>query len=315
MSVELAASPKRSVAILMATYNGECFLKEQLDSILEQSWDAWKLYVSDDGSCDATMSILLRYQEKFGSERFTIFAGPQKGFAQNFLSLIRRQEVQGDYYAFCDQDDIWHVDKLQKSLAVLSAIPADVPAIYCARTRLVDELGRGIGFSPLFPRVPSFRNALVQSVAGANTMTINGAAREILALIPESAEVVSHDWMAYLLISGSGGQVFYDPEPTVDYRQHGANLIGSNSSLCDRLVRLRKMLHGTFRKWNDLNIGVLAMFRERLSADSMNALDCFEAARDASFFNRFFLLKRSGVYRQTRLGNIGLLVASWLKRL
>ena len=90
--------------------------------------------------------------------------------------------------------------------------------------------------------------------------------------IPESAEVVSHDWMAYLLISGSGGQVFYDPEPTVDYRQHGANLIGSNSSLCDRLVRLRKMLHGTFRKWNDLNIGVLAMFRERLSADSMNAL-------------------------------------------
>lgn len=311
----MIASAKQSVAILMATYNGERFLEEQLVSILAQSCNSWKLYVSDDGSSDATLSILLRYQEKYGCDRINIFAGPRKGFAQNFLSLIRRPEVQGDYYAFCDQDDIWHEDKLEKSLAVLSAVPVDVPAIYCTRTRLINEVGETVGFSPLFLRAPGFRNALVQSLAGANTMMINVVAHEIMASIPADVEIVSHDWMAYMLISGCGGHVFYDPEPTLDYRQHSANIVGANSSLIDRLVRMRKMLHGNFRNWNRLNLLVLAIYREQLSGDSLKALEYFETARDAPLVRRLSLLKKSGVYRQAMLDNIGLFLATSLKRI
>ena len=84
--------------------------------------------------------------------------------------------IDGDYFAFCDQDDLWDEDKLAEALDWLEKQPADTPALYCTRTRTVDERGSEIGLSPLFRRRPSFRNAIVQSIAGANTMVMNKAA-------------------------------------------------------------------------------------------------------------------------------------------
>lgn len=312
------ASPCRSavrhVAILLTTFNGARFLSQQLDSILGQDHTAWTLYISDDGSTDDTLTIIESYQRELGAERVRLFHGPRRGFAQNFLSLIRNPVVTGDYFAFSDQDDRWFPDKLSRSLNRVSQA-GEIPAFYCSRTRLVDEAGHVTGLSPRFQRMPGFRNALVQSLAGANTMVLNSAARELLARVPTSERVVSHDWLCYLLVSGCGGHIFYDPEPTLDYRQHASNLMGSNSCFSGRLVRIRKMFEGTFREWNQQNLQVLRNFSNMFDAHNRTALVLFERARDSSFFPRLYLLWRAGVYRQTGFGNIGLIVAASVRRI
>lgn len=319
-SVSVETDPRAEqasrVAILLTTYNGEEYLQEQLDSIAGQTYRNWKLYASDDGSTDSTLDILELFQRQQGANQVHLFEGPRKGFAQNFLSLIRNADIRGDYFAFCDQDDIWFAHKLERAVARLDVLPEGTsPAVYCSRTRLIDEVGNFIGYSPCFKRLPSFRNALVQSLAGANTMLLNQSARSLLAKIPITAPVVSHDWLCYLLVTGSGGEVIYDAEPTLDYRQHGGNLIGSNSSWGDRLVRVRRMLSGTFRQWNQDNLVTLRYCIESLDEPSRHAITHFERARQASLPKRFFLLRKAGVYRQTVFGTAGLLIAACIGRL
>lgn len=305
------------VAILMATYNGEFFLREQLDSIVRQSHRRWVLHVSDDGSSDATLDIVREYASGLPEGQIRLYEGPRNGFAQNFLSLVRRSEIKADFYAFCDQDDIWFEDRLSRSLqaALPAAALGDEGVLYCSRTCLVDEVGAVIGFSPLFRRKPSFCNALVQSVAGANTMLFDGAVRDLLARVPGDALVISHDWLAYMLTSGGGGQVVYDPEPTVYYRQHGDNLIGANASLRGRLGRLRRMLRGDFREWNSSNLLLLAGFAGDLTEQNQRTLNFFSLARRSGLLGRVTLLRRSGVWRQTRLDDLALFFATLFGRI
>lgn len=304
-----------SVAILLSTFQGEDFLVEQLESIRAQTHEHWVIYASDDGSSDATRSILQRYIDMLGAEQLVLFDGPRQGFAANFLSLIRKSPNDAGFFAFCDQDDLWAPDKLEKALRWANQIPPDVPALYCSRTQLVDSEGEPLGLSPLFDKKPGFANALVQSLAGGNTMVFNGAAKRLLAMTSRANRIVAHDWWAYILVTGCGGQVFYDPEPGIGYRQHGNNLIGSNSSLHDRYVRIRKMLAGTFRGWNDENLKALVPLKHLLTKENLAILELFEEARQAVLPRRMYLMGKSGIYRQTLPGNLGLAAAAILQRL
>lgn len=312
---DASSTAQMRVAILMSTYNGADFLAEQMDSLIAQSHQDWVIFVSDDGSEDATKEILEGYKKRLGSSRLVIFDGPRRGFSANFLSLLKRQEIDADFFAFCDQDDIWEKDKLERAVRWCKDIPSSRPALYCTRTQLVDAGGTPIGLSPLFSAPPTFRNALVQSIAGGNTMLFNQEARKLLMKTNEQDQIISHDWWAYLVVSGCGGIVHYDPVPAIGYRQHGNNLIGSNSRLRDRAVRLRKMMAGTFREWNDANLHALEAVHPELSMDSRRALDLFAHARKSTLFKRLFLIVKSGIYRQTLLGNLGLTAAAILQRL
>jgi hypothetical protein len=109
-----------------------------------------------------------------------IHAGPAEGSTANFLSLTCRADIDADYFAYADQDDVWESDKLERAVNWLKTIPEGVPALYGSRTLLVDARNQHIGYSPLFEREPNFRNALVQSIAGGNTMVFNRAARDLL---------------------------------------------------------------------------------------------------------------------------------------
>lgn len=311
-----ADADRANVAILMCTYNGASFLREQLDSFSDQSHTDWTLYVSDDGSTDATRSILADYQQRWGNERLVIFNGPCQGFGKNFISLVKRAEIQARYYAFSDQDDIWFSDKLERGIARLGAYPQALPSLYCSRTRLIDAERTVIGFSPLFCKTPSLKNALVQSLAGANTMIMNQAARDILLQLPDDANVVAHDWLTYILITACGGHVFFDADATLDYRQHGNNLIGANTSLRSQAMRIVRMLSGHFVEWNDSNLNVLSAMRPLLTQESQVVLDHFENSRHLSGpFKRLGKLRQSGVYRQTLRGNISLILAACLGRI
>lgn len=305
-------SPK--VAILLSTHNGARYLAQQLDSIISQSYPHWQLAVSDDGSCDGTLDILLEYQRRLGHERLTIQPGPCLGFYANFLSLVLDGTIAADAYAYCDQDDLWHPDRLERGLEWLAGVPPGLPALYCGRTRLVDERGQYLGQSPLFDRPPTFINALVQSLAGGNTMLFNHAARSLL-IGAGQLPIVSHDWWTYMLVSGAGGQVYYDKTPSIDYRQHGGNLIGANSSLGDRLYRLRRMFAGHFKQWNDINIESLRCCQHLLTEQHREVLLMFAMARKKSLLSRCRGVLSSGVYRQTLLGNLGLVAAILLGKI
>lgn len=301
------------VAVLLCTYNGEAFLQEQLESIVSQRYQHWRLYVSDDGSTDSTLQILRSCQRQLG-DRMSILEGPRRGFARNFFSLLQHHGLAADYYAFCDQDDIWYHDKLERSVKAIESFRGE-PALYCSRTRLIDEQGRCMGHSPLFKRPACFRNALVQSVAGANTMLINKVARELLLQVDSDVRIVAHDWLAYLVVSAAAGQVIYDPVPTLDYRQHAANLIGGNTTLRSRIHRLRFLWDGRFAQWNDANIEALAPFYEKMPSSNKSCFNLFQRARSASIFGRIHHLRQSGVYRQTSLGNLSLLLGNIIGRI
>lgn len=306
---------RAEVAILMCTYNGAAYLREQLESFTRQSLQNWTLYVSDDASTDSTRSILAEYQQRWGGQKMVIFEGPCEGFGRNFLSLLHRPQVQARYYAFSDQDDLWFDKKLERSVMRLEDIAELKPSLYCSRTRLVDATGKIIGFSPRFTRPPSFKNALVQSIAGANTMLINNSTRELLLRVPNDATIVAHDWLTYLIVTACGGKVVYDDQPTLDYRQHGGNLIGANVSISARLARVQKMLSGRFADWNDSNIYILKALSDYATDDARRTLIAFDSCRHTDLLNRFRQLRRSGVYRQTMAGRASLLLAAWMGRI
>lgn len=309
-------SDDQTVSVLLCTYNGAKFLGAQLDSIRAQTHADWRVWASDDGSTDDTPALLARYQQDWGADRLVSLRGPANGFIANFLSLACNPEIQSAYYAYADQDDMWEPEKFARALAWVKTVPADVPALYCARTRLVDEAGNDTGMSPLFTRPPCFKNALVQSIAGGNTMVFNRAARALLMEAGPEVRPVSHDWWTYQLVTGCGGVVHYDPVPSIRYRQHGHQVFGSNVGLRPRLSRAALVLFsGRFKNWTDINTRALAAIRHRFTPENEATFALLHAARTGSLISRLAALQKSGIHRQGFVDNVGLYTTVLLNRL
>ncbi len=303
------------VAILLCTYNGARFLAEQLDSLEAQTHQNWVVFASDDGSTDQTLEILQQYQAKWPAGKLTIRSGPQQGFCQNFLSLVCDSNIHADYYAFCDQDDVWLPSKLEVALVnIIGNQDVNVPYVYCGRTAYVDEGLNKVGLSPLFSFPPTFRNALIQSIAGGNTMVFNPIAKKLLKAVGV-VNHPSHDWLLYQLSTAVGGIIFYDPVPQVLYRQHKNALVGGNNSFFARIKRMRMVFGGQFRKWSDMNIDVLMHARPFLTHGSKETLDLFRKMRHADLKDRFRLLEVAGLYRQTWRGTVSLMIAALFRKI
>lgn len=292
----------------MATRNGELFLAQQLQSLAMQTHPAIDIHVSDDASSDGTMRILEDWAQRWDKGVFTITAGPAKGFAENFRSLLANTDAQADFVAFSDQDDLWEPGKIEQAIAWIGR-DGQQPRLFCSRTRLVDADGADAGHSDLFMRLPSFRNALVQSIAGGNTMVFNRAAHRLIAKASARSSFISHDWWAYILVTGSGGEVCYSAEPLVRYRQHHLNSVGANNSLQARLTRVKRLMTGQFSKWTDVNIMGIDANLDMLTPESLAIYDHFRACRSGSLASRLRHLRASGVYRQSVMGDIALYTA------
>lgn len=303
------------VAILLCTYEGERFLSDQLASFAAQSHTNWALWASDDGSQDATCAILNRFKKNFTERPVVVQPGPGKGSTANFVALTCNAGITADYYAYADQDDIWEADKLERAVRWLNTVPDNIPALYCSRTRLVDENNIEIGLSPLFSKRPSFANALVKNIAGGNTMVFNNAARNLLRITEEDSSILIHDWWAYIVTTGCGGRVFYDTYPSLRYRQHNDNLVGMNATWGAKLKRIWMLWEGHLRDWNDKNISALRKFQDQLTPENRKRFERFAAARDMRLIPRLIKLKQSGVHRQTVLENLGLVVAAIFKKI
>jgi glycosyltransferase involved in cell wall biosynthesis len=307
--------PKPHVVVLMGTLNGEAYLEQQLDSLEQQEFLNWRLIVSDDGSTDKTLMILRDRQKKWGLSKLEIRTGLAKGFATNFLSLAVDATIKGDYFAFCDQDDYWLPEKISRAIRILSEHAKGVgPKLYCGRAQYVDKTLKSLATSPLFVHPPSFRNALIQSIAGGNTMVFDTNCKKLIEMTG-LLDIVSHDWWLYQLVTGASGHVIYDPIPTILYRQHGNNVVGENRSLRGKFKRLSRLLNGSFSGWNDVNIAALVKSKEYLHHETVVILELFVHLRNARIKDRLRLVQVCGLYRQTWQGTFSLMIAAIFKKL
>jgi glycosyltransferase involved in cell wall biosynthesis len=297
-----------TVAVLLCAYQGEVYIEDQLVSFIEQTYPHWQLYISDDDSRDHTLKIIKRFNFK-NNLRPLIFKGPKKGFASNFIDLTKRPSIKADFYAWSDQDDIWQKTKLERAIQWLDNQPSSLPVLYCSITTLVDDLNRYIGTSQIFKEPKTFQNALVQNIAGGNTMIFNEKARQLFIEASKNSAICAHDWLMYQVVTSCGGVILFDEMPSILYRQHSSNIIGNNMSIKSRINRVKQMLQGRFRTWNNQNIYALDNVYNNMTVKNKMIFDHFKMLKKASLLKRFLLYKKSGIYRQTFLQNLGLLVA------
>ncbi len=311
----MTSSLKPQVAILMCTFNGELYLKEQLDSIKTQDYKNWTLYVSDDGSTDQTLSILKNYQAFWGKDKLHILKGPRQGFQKNFMSLIISKKIHADFYMLCDQDDVWLPKKIITAIHHLQNQDQSCPQLYCGRTSYVTKKLKFIKDSELFLRPRSFHNAIVQSIAGGNTMAYNNALKKISMKFPE-VKIISHDWWLYILCELSFGQTYYDHNSYILYRQHERSLIGANVSWLAKLKRLYMLLSGKFIQYNNCHFEAFSNnLLKFANPNNVHLIDRFYNDRHKDLKTRLKMIRSLGLYRQTRDGMLTLYLAALLKRL
>ena len=316
LATPVTPTGSRHVTVLMGVRDGAAFLESQLASIASQRHEDWSVVVADDGSRDESVEIVRRFAAAHAARTVRLVAGPGRGFQANFLRLLSEIPAAARYVAFADQDDVWLPDRLGHGLEVLATTDPGRPALYGARTVLTDENLVPRGRSPRFHRPPSFRNALVQSIAGGNTMLMNRAAADLLcAAAVRTDRIVSHDWWAYQLVSGAGGQVIYDERPTVLYRQHGGNLVGAGAGVRAKLRRMAALWRGDFSDYTDTNLLALEGVRDLLAPENMALVSALRTAREAPLFQRLGQLGRAGLYRQRMAGTAVLWAAAVLGRL
>lgn len=213
----------QSVIVLLSTYNGEKYLSQQIDSLLSQKGVAVHILVRDDGSNDSTLSIL----EKYSSENtnFEYYEGKNCGPAKSFLDLIQHAG-EADYYALCDQDDVWDDDKLLIAVEKLASFDSEKPALYYSNLRIVDEnlkFFRLSHTSELFN--PNRYSALTENLCTGCTAVFNYRAKEMISdKLPDYCTM--HDTWIYMVCKLLGN-TYYDSEAHISYRQHGNNVVGT----------------------------------------------------------------------------------------
>ena len=299
-------------AIILCTKNGEKFLQEQLDS-LEAQTHHFDLYINDDGSNDQTYKIIKNFQKR-SKYQIHYTRNIYNSAPMNFLKTLKKIERRYDLYFFCDQDDIWEKNKIEISKIRLASLDQKIPSLFCTSTLIINQMSDVIDSSKIFEKEPCFPNALVQSIAGGNTMCFNHQTRNLLDKIINLDSVVSHDWIAYMLVSALGGKVIYSSDSLVKYRKHKKNLIGPNKSIKEMYSRIYQLFQGRMREWTKKNLLILNEFK--LPNKSQEILNQFEnKAHNGNFFERVNFIVNSNVFRQTYLSNVALHFAIFFKKI
>lgn len=214
---------KMKIAVLMSTYNGGVFLDEQIQSVLSQEGHEIHLFIRDDGSTDDTLRILDKY-----TDRATIIKGSNLGVGGSFMEVLYSAGRDFDYYAFCDQDDVWLKDKLARAVDMLADY--NVPVLYASNQMLVDQEKNKLGKRYSGNVDCSCQQILNSNLISGCTMVWNRELNDLL-VNPEcrpSKDLLHkriHDvWVA--AVASTAGKIIYDPEAYILYRQHSNNVVG-----------------------------------------------------------------------------------------
>ena len=237
-----------NVSVVMATYNGEKYLEEQITSILSSTYKDFQLYIVDDGSQDNTLEIINRYMDKYPDKIHLSKNEHNLGVTLNFLNAVSK--TSSEYIMLCDQDDVWKADKIAKTLRRVKQMEVqfgkELPIAVFTDAYIVDESLNIIHESffnsgRLNPGLTDLPHLLMENKLIGCTVMINQALRQILQRrsLPERAKF--HDgWLG--LIAASVGKIGFIKEPTLYYRQHGANVVGNRgfvSYVMNRISNLK----------------------------------------------------------------------------
>lgn len=232
---------KPIIKVLLSTYNGEKYLHQQLDSVLSQKNVTVRLLIRDDGSKDATLKILTEFSQKYDNVK--LIKGDNIGCIKSFFSLIENGiEENIEYYAFCDQDDIWLPDKLSIAIEKIKDYNT-IPTLYCSNLNVVNESGEFIRSMYPTNTIPNKEFSLLSNIATGCTCVMNKALLKLFLYFGEPNNAVMHDWWIYCLACFFG-KVVYDPRAYINYRQHSSNVYGARSNSLS--VKLKNILHSYF---------------------------------------------------------------------
>lgn len=272
---------KRKVLVLMSIYNGHTFLRPQIDSLVSQKGVELSLLVRDDGSLDnLSCAILDEYKNK-GCFPIMIIKGENLGFALSFSKLVKETADKYiddyDYFAFCDQDDVWLPQKLETACKMLDAADAllsTMPMMYCSRTTIVDaDLKQIDNNKKKQPKVKLTKeSSLLQNFATGCTMVVNRTSiRQYSNHI--RGKLFAHDLMMYQMCMFLG-KVIWDPNSHILYRQHGSNQIGYESKFTRRMFQ-RCNFRRNSRHYELQAKRLLSAFKDELSVEDIGIISKF----------------------------------------
>lgn len=230
----------KTVSVLMSTYNGEKYIEEQIESILNQKNVKIKLMVRDDGSTDNTINILKKYEKK---GLLTWYTGKNLKPARSFLDLLKKCD-KADYYSFADQDDFWMEEKLSKAIKSLEANTSSDGKMYFSATNIVDKELNFIYKNEVKDNI-DFPSGIIKNQATGCTIVIDDNLRNIINKC-EFDYIAMHDSWIYRIALVNGSFVYYDNNAYIKYRQHDNNVIGMTNNIFKLYKnRLKRFIHST----------------------------------------------------------------------
>lgn len=304
------------VEILLATYNGEKYLRALLESLLAQTFTDWTLLIHDDGSFDKTPDILRAYRARFPEKVFLVEDNIRLGGSLKNFSYLA-EHSKNAYVMFCDQDDVWLPDKIavtfEKMAAAERLYGAKKPLLIHTDLRVVGDSLKTLGesfwkYQNLNPGSSGkFSRLLVQNVVTGCTVMVNRPLLELALPIPESA--VMHDWWL-ALVAAAFGKIEYIASPTILYRQYAFNSVGAKKwGILYILFKLSMLFSDELRSSIRKPIRQAQEFQIRysanLDADTRKTLRTFTGVLSRNWFMRRIVLLKYGLMKSDVIRNIG----------
>ena len=296
------------VLILLATYNGTRYVKEMVESIENQDYSDWTLILSDDQSNDGTADLLEEYAQENPSKIMHYQSGNRFGNAQkHFLHLLSKFH-DAPYIMFCDQDDVWHPDKVRKTLMRMKEIEKDgLPAMVHTDLKVVNQNLETI--HPSFIRYSNLDGSrlalnqlLIQNVVTGCTMMINRNLAETVCENIPAEGILMHDWWIALIAAALGTTGFLD-EATIDYRQHGDNVVGAKNAKSASYILSRispRCIRQAIQDTAEQAALMLKLYGNKLTQEQTEMIRAFSQTRSASW------LKRKQIYFKYKLYKNGI---------
>lgn len=298
------------VHIVLATYNGEKYLREQIDSLLAQTYQDFDIEICDDGSSDATVEIVKECMQK--DSRISLHQNENNlGYVKNFLCGVKRSD--SSYIMLCDQDDMWNPDKIEITLAAMKEAEKenpDVPVLVFTDAMNYDsetgkETGRFQASSHLDAKKVDSAHLFMENKCIGCTVMVNGQILPYLSEIPDGIRV--HDWWLALICSHFGNVVYLD-KPTLRYRQHSGNMIGGSSfsdyvkSRLSGVSEQKKALRKTYRQGE----AFFLLYRDKMNPEQRKTAGCFARMERTGWFMRRVNMIRYGFTKSGLVRKVGL---------
>ncbi len=308
------------ITILLAVYNGEKYLQEQLDSIVNQTYTNWKLYIRDDGSIDSSIEIINNFASRYPSKIQLINDNLNNlGSCNNFFQLLKYSETS-EFYMFADQDDVWNYNKIEISLNAILKIEISEkfkkPILLHTDLEVVDTNLNQI--SPSFwkyqqmdvKNANNYNKILVQNIVTGCTIIFNHKLKEKMRFLPDNVFV--HDWWI-ALVASVFGRIDSIEDKTLKYRQHLSNVEGAKQSgnlhFINRLFKLNEVRNALENSVFQAKV-FLEMYKDKMNNEQIESFEIFSNLFSYNWVKRRYILIKYGIIKSKFIRNIGLFLAA-----